>query len=399
MKGIRAVALLTRGCDLKDYYACDALGVVLRFGKGGIPKDLIKAKTLFENDCNHDFGWSCFNLGDLYREGDGVPKDMAKAVEANRKGCDLKEAMACSTLADIYGDGKGVPKESVLAAKYARLACDLKDGATCALLGTKYFEGEGVPKNRATAIELYSKSCDMGADIGCWALAKTLSDAKGSPTDVSRAVAAATKGCALPKHELSCKAFADLYYEGRGVKKDHSKAAEYYARSCNAEDAEEDGAESCLNAGNIYYTGSGGATSDLDKAQLFYDKACKLGNKTGCNNQVALGSERKWKESIDAVSLWQDYDANEIAADQKYRGKRLVVRGIVADLTKDFTDSVIVRLRSPNLFMSTHAYVDNESVATVATLKKGQKVLLSCVGSGKTMGSPILKDCHIDGAK
>jgi hypothetical protein len=96
--------------------------------------------------------------------------------------------------------------------------------------------------------------------------------------------------------------------------------------------------------------------------------------------------------SVTAVELFSAYDANEVAADAAYKGKTLKVTGKVAGIDKDFTDTVIVKLQTPNQFMDVMAY--GVPSATAASLRKGQSISLTCRGEGRVMGSPVLRQCR-----
>lgn len=95
---------------------------------------------------------------------------------------------------------------------------------------------------------------------------------------------------------------------------------------------------------------------------------------------------------VTAMELFSAYDANEVAADAAYKGRRLQVVGEVAGIDKDFTNKVIVRLQTPNPFMSVMAY--GVAPATAASLRKGQSISLTCRGDGLLMGSPVLRGCE-----
>jgi hypothetical protein len=97
---------------------------------------------------------------------------------------------------------------------------------------------------------------------------------------------------------------------------------------------------------------------------------------------------------VDNRKLWNDYEANEVAADATYKGKALKVSGVVASIDKDFMDNVVLRLASPNEFMSTMATMEHSETARSAALNKGQTVALLCTGKGRLMGSPALDDCR-----
>lgn len=97
--------------------------------------------------------------------------------------------------------------------------------------------------------------------------------------------------------------------------------------------------------------------------------------------------------TVDATELWRAYDANEVAADNVWKGNRILITGEVAGISKDFTDAIFIQLRSPNEF--TPAYVKDTSAPKAARLKKRQQIVLTCTCTGKVMASPVLKDCVI----
>ena len=98
---------------------------------------------------------------------------------------------------------------------------------------------------------------------------------------------------------------------------------------------------------------------------------------------------------VENWKLWDDYDANEVAADEKYKGKRLEVTGIVARVEKDFTGSVIIQLVARNQFMATRAGMVATPDDRIAKLKKGDKVIALCTGAGRIMGIPMLTNCTL----
>ncbi|MDR0762104.1 MAG: sel1 repeat family protein, partial [Campylobacteraceae bacterium] len=57
-----------------------------------------------------------------------------------------------------------------------------------------------------------------------------------------------------------------LYYEGNGVKQDHSKAIEYHQRACRGTIA-----KSCLFIGNLYSKGKS-VKRDYSAAKKYYSR-------------------------------------------------------------------------------------------------------------------------------
>jgi hypothetical protein len=104
-------------------------------------------------------------------------------------------------------------------------------------------------------------------------------------------------------------------------------------------------------------------------------------------------SDGPFDVAVKGSQLFNDYQENEVAADNRYKGKILLVMGDVSEIRKDFTGGVIIGLTTSNEFMPDDAYLAEGQNA--ASLRKGQTVGLACKGDGMTIGRPDLKDCEI----
>ena len=96
--------------------------------------------------------------------------------------------------------------------------------------------------------------------------------------------------------------------------------------------------------------------------------------------------------TISAAKLFAEYEANEVAADLVYKGKRLAVKGTVKSIDKDFMDDPVVVLAGPNQFAGIRAQFSKGAIDQLAKLQKGSTVTLTCVGAGKLLTDPVL-DC------
>ncbi|MBD9478531.1 hypothetical protein IB225_05990 [Pseudoxanthomonas sp. PXM02] len=96
---------------------------------------------------------------------------------------------------------------------------------------------------------------------------------------------------------------------------------------------------------------------------------------------------------VTAADLFAAYDANEVSADDKYKGRQLAVTGTVAGINKDITDSVYVEIATPNEFSTIHARGIEPAVA--AGLTKGSQITVVCEGGGLLIGSPQLDECSV----
>jgi hypothetical protein len=96
---------------------------------------------------------------------------------------------------------------------------------------------------------------------------------------------------------------------------------------------------------------------------------------------------------VSAATLWQAYHSNEVAADEVYKGKKLLITGTVAEVKKDAFDNIVVWLETPNMFMRVMAKVKDSEKPRAAQLGKGGAVTALCEGGTMIMGSPTLHDC------
>ena len=82
--------------------------------------------------------------------------------------------------------------------------------------------------------------------------------------------------------------------------------------------------------------------------------------------------------TLDAKALLKDYKDNEVAADQKYKGKVIQVTGTVDEIKKDIMDQIYVTGGTGAEFEIPQAqcFFDDSATAKAAALKKGQKVTI-----------------------
>jgi len=113
---------------------------------------------------------------------------------------------------------------------------------------------------------------------------------------------------------------------------------------------------------------------------------------TGTTSKAAPASRHPVME-VTSSQLFNDYHANEVSADAKYKGKTVAVTGTVTLISKDFMDNIVVHLSTPNQFMEVMAKVDDSQKTMAANLSKGQSLRLVCDVQGLVIGSPSLTDC------
>ena len=97
---------------------------------------------------------------------------------------------------------------------------------------------------------------------------------------------------------------------------------------------------------------------------------------------------------VSSKQLSTDYDANEIAGDQKYKlTQAIVVTGRVESISKDFTSSPYITLTGHQMFQGVQAKFDDKYSGSLASYKKGMNAEFVCKVSGKIVTSVMLKNC------
>ena len=98
---------------------------------------------------------------------------------------------------------------------------------------------------------------------------------------------------------------------------------------------------------------------------------------------------------ITSVQLVSDYEANEVGADNKYKGKVYEISGEVEEVKKDvITDKMYVSLRGDGFFRSVAAYFDYNSASQLGAIRKGQQLIVSCQIDGLMM-AVLVSNCVI----
>jgi hypothetical protein len=97
--------------------------------------------------------------------------------------------------------------------------------------------------------------------------------------------------------------------------------------------------------------------------------------------------------SVGAVRLWHDYAENEVAADARYKGQRLRVTGTLTSIERDYDGRPVLHLFSGNPIFLTMATLNKADLPAAAQLRKGQQVVVRCIGAGLEMRMPQLERC------
>jgi hypothetical protein len=97
--------------------------------------------------------------------------------------------------------------------------------------------------------------------------------------------------------------------------------------------------------------------------------------------------------SVSAADLYNAYEENEVATDEKLKGAIIEITGTVQSIDKDFMDGINIALRSSNEYMPVNVAMEKSEKETAISLRKGQKITVRCKQISKTMGSPYGRKC------
>lgn len=96
---------------------------------------------------------------------------------------------------------------------------------------------------------------------------------------------------------------------------------------------------------------------------------------------------------VSSIALYYEYKKNEIVANNKYKGKKVRVYGMVDSVSEDFTGGGVVKTASPDMFLGGAILNVNKKDPYVLSLTPGAEVDMVCTGGGFIMDSPVLREC------
>ena len=111
--------------------------------------------------------------------------------------------------------------------------------------------------------------------------------------------------------------------------------------------------------------------------------------------EEAKPAPRKQYISAGAKELFDEYHANEVAADLKYKDRDVLIVGTVQSIDKDVLNNVVVRLSTRNRFQPVSVTLKHRHQKAAAAFKKGDILTFDCKGDGMIVGSPSMKECDL----
>lgn len=126
---------------------------------------------------------------------------------------------------------------------------------------------------------------------------------------------------------------------------------------------------------------------------IFAGGGKKDGGKESAPPESATSKQQKEIINISSVELFKSYEENEVATDERLKGKVVQVSGTVQAIDKDAFDNIIVNFSTQNEFMPTHMKMGDTEKQAAIELKKGKKTTIQCQKMARIMGSPYGSEC------
>lgn len=115
-------------------------------------------------------------------------------------------------------------------------------------------------------------------------------------------------------------------------------------------------------------------------------------NSSGSNQTNTAPAEQAI--AVTATKLYADYKANEISADNTYKGKLVEVSGTVDNIGKDILDKPYISLKTGEIIGSVQCMLDDDAIAEASALAEGTKVTMQGRVNG-LLGNVLVKDCTL----
>lgn len=267
----KAIDYYEKAAELNDIEALYYLGT--NYANGVIiEKNSRKALEYLERSALYGNSDAYCYLGYIYLMGEIVKKDPKKALRYYENAANLNNSDALLVLGSHYQTGRYVEQSYEKAIEYFQKAADLNNSYALFNLAAFYASGIGTDKNIDKAIEYYTKAATLNNDDAINVLGYLYENGIGFVKDIPKAISLYEKAIKLNNNGFSLFNLGNLYYEGKDVQKNYSKAIYYFEQS-----AKQHNSDALLYLGIIYADGKG-VDQDLSKAKNYFEKATNYNN-------------------------------------------------------------------------------------------------------------------------
>ena len=201
-----------------------------------------------------------------------LPAAETQARRVCDRACGGGDLDACVVLGSLLNYALGGPRDEKRAAALFTAGCNKDHARSCLNLAFAHAFGHGVPQDRDWQVALYEKACRLGDKDACQlvsAVERVHGEEQARQDELARMSPAERDG-------VTCSERGDWTADRRAA----------CERACASD------AKSCLALALVYEAGRG-VKADVAKAITYAQKACKLGDQTGCEAAKAMDEHRR----------------------------------------------------------------------------------------------------------
>lgn len=272
-------------------------------------KDLPTALRQLTIACNGGVAAGCDYLGGMYYNGFGVRQDMARSATLFAKGCNGGEETSCYNLGVQYHRGESVPQSYGRAIDYYRRALAIKPNYALPRAGLELAQQALAKDAASNAPARVQRVNNPGAAKAAYPIGIDALGKNDFPTALRQLTTACDGNVAS-----GCFFLAGLYYQGKGVRQDRSRAVKIRARSCDLGDA-----DGCDLTGRQYHNGDG-VPQDIGRAITYYRRALAINPKhltaPGALSLAVLSAAKARVADVQKA-IKQEFDAGTAARDRR----------------------------------------------------------------------------------
>lgn len=298
----KADEMFAKACDAEDGpgAACRELAYRMQ-----MDKQPARYVELMQRGCDRGDAGSCEALGSTLTVGrPDVPKDIPRGIALLERACGMGRAFACSSLASALVREKVDPERGIT---LLDRSCDRGSTADCGQLAYLYGSG-AAPGGKAPAkvLAYQLEGCDLGSGSACAAAGKLLLEGKGVKKDVSKAGALFEKACPVPLPPPkrapifpdACRNLSQMHLTGKGAEKSAAKAVAVLERGCADRIT-----MTCVDLAALHAKGAKGLPADAAKAEKILRDACDAKDVGACTE---LGKQLEKNDLGIARAFYED---------------------------------------------------------------------------------------------
>ena len=115
---------------------------------------------------------------------------------------------------------------------------------------------------------------------------------------------------------------------------------------------------------------------------------------TDTEEETVAVKEQAASYTISANAICSEYESNEVAADSKYKGKVIIVTGVIQDIGKDILDKAYIVVGGQGFLDGVQCTFAESQNSVIAQLSKGKSVKVKGKVNGKR-GNVQLEKCSL----